>query len=1111
LRIAKKSPTSPTVPAMHAQVSSPPQAPPPELPSLSLLSTTAHIPNASISSTTSSPLFLTQEHTDRFNLENDISGGEEHDDTHGIGLSLLRGLVGELDSDDSDDDSDSWSRSGAGRGGIEHGGQDEDDEAYAAALSRVGRTDRDSLDESTIEGLGYARSEDSHHYPQPQQPPTQTSPPPLPVSNTHHQHLSPTQSPTSPSFPSQQHQRQSQHSQYSQNQQQPIPRERRPSMTPSATSNGSGSGSQAGTIGEWEGYSDIYDDYRYSRYSVASKLSFGLGSSRASIGAASAFGHDALPPPVPDPSSRPSVDGFGVGRPSLDGSVRQRVGSGTDRDRMDNASVRSRTDSSNSNANPNHGRVTSLQGQGQAQGQGLVAQPIPALSRRSLFKDRTMSTDSDASVYTQNSRLSTLSQDAVALMSNNILTSSGIGNEISENSDNGDTEDPTYKATATTARTRSTTSGSYHNQRPAPLNLIQSNAREPGLENDQNESTAQPQPLLNTTWGSPLSSPGVPSPKSSSVLYTPLPGVVAQGNARDSIVGFGALGAAAGGGGMQAALVSPTFGGGFASAMRQRLEEEDRDRREEDASNSTSDTVGDTTTSTIVSGAGLGNRIVVEDEEELPSRAIADGSMIDTTQDLSSSSIFLETNTSTPNSTSTPHSASPERDLLFGQHLAPLVVANRTPSPSILEGGSDDGGQFLRGQEGVEATEGEEPGAEAFEREAEEGTEGRTSPSPLPPSHLRPSLAQLREGAGELVPGTNQRRSLFLPHPNAPKSPPAGVANSGPMFIAAQQGSLPPHQQPPPSQQMNMQQQSLNLQPGQVLPPQYNQQQRPPRLHLLGVIHQALSMPPRPPPPPSGPPGPNGIRPPVLPRGPTIYGRTEGDLASANGPIPMIWSVDPPPATAPPHANVKVGGNGTGKGATVGMASPPRVQMMAKRPPRSMSLGPGAAGANAAGNAGVGAGGAMIEKGLHSGGTSVTEGAAKTSSEKPPDAVKDVGGEQATAGSGVIPRANFTPKTPGLRPRSRSFSGFNSTSAEVTNSIQRRCVLVIYLASFFVVYALFSFHFSFHFYSSKQRRRRNDIFKRRQTFPDNCKPYGAFVIIHSITIIHQTHSWILTA
>ena len=38
----------------------------------------------------------------------------------------------------------------------------------------------------------------------------------------------------------------------------------------------------------------------------------------------------------------------------------------------------------------------------------------------------------------------------------------------------------------------------------------------------------------------------------------------------------------------------------------------------------------------------------------------------------------------------------------------------------------------------------------------------------------------------------------------------------------------------------------------------------------------------------------------------------------------------------------------------------------------------------------------------------------------------------------VIPRANFLPKLPGLRPRFRSLSGFNSTNAQVPLSLQRR-------------------------------------------------------------------------
>ncbi len=56
---------------------------------------------------------------------------------------------------------------------------------------------------------------------------------------------------------------------------------------------------------EWEGASDIYDNYRYSRYSMASKASrFSKGSMHT---VASAFGLEA-PPPVPVDSNRPSLD-----------------------------------------------------------------------------------------------------------------------------------------------------------------------------------------------------------------------------------------------------------------------------------------------------------------------------------------------------------------------------------------------------------------------------------------------------------------------------------------------------------------------------------------------------------------------------------------------------------------------------------------------------------------------------------------------------------------------------------------------------------------------------------------------------------------------------------
>ena len=54
--------------------------------------------------------------------------------------------------------------------------------------------------------------------------------------------------------------------------------------------------------------------------------------------------------------------------------------------------------------------------------------------------------------------------------------------------------------------------------------------------------------------------------------------------------------------------------------------------------------------------------------------------------------------------------------------------------------------------------------------------------------------------------------------------------------------------------------------------------------------------------------------------------------------------------------------------------------------------------------------------------------------------------DQKVAG-GVIPRSNFFPKGPGLRPRSRSFSGFNSPTKnpEVAPLVQRRYVYPMFL------------------------------------------------------------------
>jgi hypothetical protein len=114
-------------------------------------------------------------------------------------------------------------------------------------------------------------------------------------------------------------------------------------------------------------------------------------------------------------------------------------------------------------------------------------------------------------------------------------------------------------------------------------------------------------------------------------------------------------------------------------------------------------------------------------------------------------------------------------------------------------------------------------------------------------------------------------------------------------------------------------------------------------------------------PPRPGQPPQQQKQPPQFPRVPTIYGRTEVDLGAAIGPVPMIWSVDPPSpirATAPPNA---------ASPNALMMRSPPRVLMMMKpgQPARSMSIGPGFmalnnananANANGGGSEGKGAG-----------------------------------------------------------------------------------------------------------------------------------------------------------
>lgn len=166
--------------------------------------------------------------------------------------------------------------------------------------------------------------------------------------------------------------------------------------------------------------------------------------------------------------------------------------------------------------------------------------------------------------------------------------------------------------------------------------------------------------------------------------------------------------------------------------------------------------------------------------------------------------------------------------------------------------------------------------------------------SPLPPQQL-----------------TFNRRSLFLPHPNAPKAP---LSSSGPLY-----GRQQPPSQPPP--------------------------QDPEALHrrsAIYILRQAAA---------ARHERTRNARP------ITIYGQCETDLCQATGPVPIAFSLDPPPPI-PVNIDTK----------PIALGSSPRVAS----PLNSTSI---------------------------------------------------VAPEPRRA---VLPRANFFPHVQTTRPRSRSFSAFDS-------------------------------------------------------------------------------------
>ncbi|KAJ7063505.1 hypothetical protein C8F01DRAFT_80280 [Mycena amicta] len=229
----------------------------------------------------------------------------------------------------------------------------------------------------------------------------------------------------------------------------------------------------------------------------------------------------------------------------------------------------------------------------------------------------------------------------------------------------------------------------------------------------------------------------------------------------------------------------------------------------------------------------------------------------------------------------------------------------------------------------------------------------------------KPSLSELRgymPGETKNAPAWEQpaqRTSLFLPHPNAPKPPSPTSLQEGPMYIRAP---------PPPSQQRSE--------------------------NVINIIKMSIG------------------RSAVTRAMPTIYGRIDGDLGSATGPVRVTFSIDPPPQTPPLPSRIPFRNGGASPAPApppVPIPSPaasPRRVPMQSEPDVSQPGSPATSPRTPA--------------------RSPSAGPSPVPPKSSPLA-SSPGAAAPEARVGIIPRPNFFPKVGTSRPRSRSFSGFNTS------------------------------------------------------------------------------------
>ena len=595
-----------------------------------------------------------------------------------------------------------------------------------------------------------------------------------------------------------------------------------------------------------------------------------------------------------------------------------------------------------------------------------VAEEAESADLPGVENQASRSVDADASLYSQDSSLSALSKEITSLASS----------------------DSIFKESQTS-------------NRPSPLSIA-------ALDENANLS-----PLLHTDWASPTST-------AASTVQTALPpptaSVYSPHLRENSISGLPI---------MEESVLSQVGDGetqeaeelATASSLRKRLESESRSHTPNEAKQVSETEVIEPNDSQIsFSSAGLGQGIVVDDDDELPSRILAngdDGEYYDNdetslesggngvTGSLADSPEPKRVESKVNQDETQPGHETPSPRTSFGC-LAPLFVSNRTPSPAMLITEDDGNSSSLTP-------------SSLSQPHSVQSPPGRKSP-PSPPSELsEPKTSPLRPRNNNNNIG-QERRSLFLPHPNAPKAPANAPINLEP---GAGVGVIPrsyptfPHDNPS----------------GDSLPFVPPSQLRTP---VQTVIRMALSTP---------------LRTTVLGPGrspvqvlPTIYGRTEVDLANSVGPVPIVFSIDPPlvnavegKATAPGGAILPaIGGSNSNGSAVARGADHPNSSL--KRPSTTqalLSIGPSFSGS-------PGTVPRSTSSSVPQLSSLPSDGKGKTTISSPvaqkAETTNDTTNLKTAPAKGLlpIPRPNFTPKSPGPRPRSRSFSGFNSTRSPAT-------------------------------------------------------------------------------